>query len=102
MLLIMICKQCYNMRLIYLNVLLVILSFEDNFYIIHQLFILQIIILPQEKVIMGMRPKLNAKWAPPEMVTKMIENSWKKEPNKRPTASELITTLEEIEATLIN
>lgn len=49
-----------------------------------------------------MRPKLDAEWAPPEMVKNMIENCWAEEPNKRPTASNLITTLEEIEATLIH
>lgn len=49
-----------------------------------------------------MRPSLDAKWTPPEMIKKMIENCWEKEPNKRPTARKLTKELEQIVAALIH
>lgn len=49
-----------------------------------------------------MRPSLDVKWTPPEMIKKMIEDCWEKDPNKRPTARELTATLRQIVAALIH
>lgn len=56
----------------------------------------------KESVIKGIRPSLDAKWTPPEMIKKMIEDCWEKEPKKRPTAKTLTATLRRIVAALIH
>lgn len=48
------------------------------------------------EILLGARPRFDANWAPPELIQKMMKDCWEKDADKRPTAQELITKLQEI------
>lgn len=48
------------------------------------------------EILFGTRPKFDKKWAPPELIQELMRNCWENDADKRPTAKELITKLQEI------
>lgn len=52
--------------------------------------------LQKMDILNGTRPKFDKKWPPPELIQELMRNGWEKDADKRPTANELITKLQEI------
>lgn len=52
--------------------------------------------LQKMEILFGTRPKFDKKWAPPELIQELMRNCWENDADKRPTAKELITKLQEI------